>query len=162
DGSHVIIARSASASRDRPLSRPPRRASNKAVILGGGIAGLATAHQLLRHGYEVLVFERSSVDAPTGLGFLLTPGGLAALAELGLEEAVRRVGSPIRRARLRDSEDHTLVEKELEDAFCLRRSDLCSLLRGLLPSGVVRYGREFVGFRQTHGGRFSAARFADG
>lgn len=37
------------------------RARNKVVILGGGIAGLSAAHELVRRGFEVEVFERKSI-----------------------------------------------------------------------------------------------------
>ncbi len=55
----------------------PSNARNKVVILGGGIAGLSAAHELVERGFEVDVFERNAVpggkarslDAhrPTGL-----------------------------------------------------------------------------------------------
>ena len=39
---------------------------NKVVILGGGVAGMSAAHELIERGFEVEVFERQ-----------LIPGGKA-------------------------------------------------------------------------------------
>ena len=52
---------------------------------------------LARRGDRVVVHERFAVPAPVGSGFLLQPTGLAVLAQLGLDEAVRAKGAPIRR-----------------------------------------------------------------
>jgi len=62
------------------------------AIVGGGIAGLATALHLLRQGYRVTVFEKQkgSVDKVCGEGML--PFGVALLREMGLEPSVRNEG----------------------------------------------------------------------
>jgi glycine/D-amino acid oxidase-like deaminating enzyme len=61
----------------------------KIAIIGAGIAGLMTAHDLLRHGYEVSLYsDRSPEDwlnksRPTGTAGRLGPS-LAYERELGL------------------------------------------------------------------------------
>ncbi len=37
----------------------------KAVVLGGGVAGLAAAYYLARLGYPVTVFEATSAPSPS-------------------------------------------------------------------------------------------------
>src|SRR5688572_19260266 len=53
------------------------------VIVGGGIAGSATALRLARAGIDVVVIERATFprDKPCGEGLL--PHGIEVLAELG-------------------------------------------------------------------------------
>lgn len=63
----------------------------RAAIVGSGIAGLAAAIVLRRHGAEVLLLERAGAPLAVGSGLLLQPPGLAALARLGLlEDALAR------------------------------------------------------------------------
>ncbi len=58
------------------------------VVIGAGIAGLATAVALQRRDHDVSVIERRS-DTSTGAAITIWPNALAALDELGLGEAVR-------------------------------------------------------------------------
>ncbi|KAK7416432.1 Squalene epoxidase [Neonectria punicea] len=62
-----------------------------AVIVGGGIAGCALAKALANHGRRVLVVERSLKEPDRIVGELLQPGGVAALAELGLGDCVEDI-----------------------------------------------------------------------
>jgi len=64
-------------------------------IVGGGIAGTATAVHLARAGHRVTLFERAPVLGPVGAGILLQPSGQEALATLGLLEAVTAKSEPI-------------------------------------------------------------------
>lgn len=60
----------------------------RVVIVGAGVAGLATAYGLQRAGAEVSVYERRTPQATEGSGLSLLPNGLTALALLGLGPAV--------------------------------------------------------------------------
>jgi 2-polyprenyl-6-methoxyphenol hydroxylase-like FAD-dependent oxidoreductase len=64
-----------------------------AVIVGGGIGGLASANALLRGGWRVTVLERAPQFAAIGAGLSLWPNALRALDVLGLGDAVRSAGS---------------------------------------------------------------------
>jgi salicylate hydroxylase len=44
----------------------------KIAIIGGGIGGLATARSLLKHGFNVQVYERAQALRPIGAGLTLT------------------------------------------------------------------------------------------
>ena len=61
----------------------------KAVIIGGGIAGLASALALTQHGWKVEVIERAPVFTEIGAGLSLWPNALRALDALGVGEVVR-------------------------------------------------------------------------
>lgn len=69
----------------------------KIAIAGAGLAGLAAACFLKRQGHDVTVFERFTQPEPVGAGLLLQPTGLAALAELGLDDAMIASGAKIER-----------------------------------------------------------------
>ncbi len=72
-----------------------RRAVNgsaDAVIVGGGLAGAATAAFLARRGRSAVVLERGRFPREKPCGEGLMPHGVDVLAELGLLDAVRRAG----------------------------------------------------------------------
>lgn len=65
------------------------------VVVGGGIAGLASAVGLARRGWHVTVLERARVVRELGAGFALSRNGLAAAIALGIDpERVRAIGHP--------------------------------------------------------------------
>lgn len=61
------------------------------AVIGGGIAGLATAAGLVKAGADVEVFERSSRDAVPGAGISLFPNSRAAMRALGLLDGYERL-----------------------------------------------------------------------
>lgn len=67
------------------------------VVAGAGVGGLAAALFLARAGRRVVVAERFVAPHPVGSGLILQPTGLSALDALGLGEAARAHGRPIRR-----------------------------------------------------------------
>lgn len=67
----------------------------EAVVVGGGIAGLASAIGLARNGWDVTVLERAAEVRELGAGFALSRNGLATVSVLGIDpEAVRAIGHP--------------------------------------------------------------------
>ncbi|MGH8794802.1 MAG: FAD-dependent monooxygenase, partial [Stackebrandtia sp.] len=66
-----------------------------AVVVGGGIAGLASAASLLRAGWQVRVLERAAEFNEVGAGLAVTRNGMAALDSIGAGERVRRAGRQI-------------------------------------------------------------------
>ncbi len=61
------------------------------AIVGGGIAGLAFALALHRHGLACTVYESAREVKELGVGITLLPHGMRELAALGLEERLRAV-----------------------------------------------------------------------
>jgi len=82
--------------------------SSPVHIVGAGLAGSLLAIFLARRGMEVIVLERRPdmrrEDIPAGrsINLALANRGLAALARVGLEEAVRRLTIPMRGRMLHD------------------------------------------------------------
>ena len=60
------------------------------MVVGAGIAGLATGCALRARGYEVRVLEREPQLRAEGAGLTLWPNAMRALSALGLEEPVSR------------------------------------------------------------------------
>jgi 2-polyprenyl-6-methoxyphenol hydroxylase-like FAD-dependent oxidoreductase len=91
-------------------------------IVGGGIAGLASAAFLARDGHRVEVFERAAAIHPAGTGILLQPAGLDVLRRLGVFDAARSIGSPI---------ENVVARRGPATVMNLRYADLRAGLHGL-------------------------------
>lgn len=69
----------------------------KALIVGGGVAGPATALALAHVGVDTVVLERRTERNPTeGSYFTVAPNGLDAMELLGVLDVAREVGFPTR------------------------------------------------------------------
>jgi 2-polyprenyl-6-methoxyphenol hydroxylase-like FAD-dependent oxidoreductase len=116
-----------------------------ALIIGGGIGGLATAIALRRAGLVALVFERAPELREQGAGLSLWPNGLRALDALGLGAKVRARSLPDLESALRTWKGRVLVETDgqrlrrtLGDvSLVIHRAELLSLLRAQLPEYAV-------------------------
>lgn len=63
--------------------------SRRAIVVGGGIGGLASAISLTQAGWDVDVFERKDEFAEIGAGLTLWPNALAAMDVLGIGAEAR-------------------------------------------------------------------------
>jgi 2-polyprenyl-6-methoxyphenol hydroxylase-like FAD-dependent oxidoreductase len=139
-----------------------------ALIIGGGIGGLAAGVALRRIGYQVRVCERAGEWREVGAGLLLAPNALKALQYLDLSAAVEAAGIPLERAEIRTRRGDLLTampagaigKRVGAPTVCLHRADLLALLAGALDPEVLRLGRECTGVEQE--GTRVTARFAGG
>ncbi len=83
--------------------------SQRIVIAGGGIAGLATWRALKQQGIESLVIERRPLAADGGLAINLPGNAIAALAQLGLAGDIERLGHPVRKREYRAQDTRRLI-----------------------------------------------------
>ncbi|CAL9327005.1 FAD-dependent monooxygenase [Streptomyces sp. SudanB52_2052] len=132
-----------------------------AVVVGGGIGGLAAAIGLRRIGWEVTVVERARVLADAGAGISLHANGVRALDVLGVGEAVRAAARPqytggtrtprgTRLARM----DGAVLERELGTPIVgVRRAVLHRLLREALPAECLLIGVEVTSVDRSAPGR---------
>jgi 2-polyprenyl-6-methoxyphenol hydroxylase-like FAD-dependent oxidoreductase len=74
----------------------------RAVVVGGGIAGLASAIGLAQAGWRVTVLERAATFGEVGAGLATTGNGMTALAALGLGQASREVAYQTGTAGMQD------------------------------------------------------------
>lgn len=72
--------------------------SFRAIIVGGGPVGLTAAHALERAGIDfVLLEQRPHVVIDAGANLVMLPDGMRACAELGLQDALDAVSTPLAR-----------------------------------------------------------------
>lgn len=137
------------------------------LIVGGGIAGTASALALHKAGFDVTVCE-AHPDSGADIGAFLTlaDNGMRALAQFDAAEAVAAAGFPLTSMSViaADGTEITTVplgghDDPLTHYRCLRRAELAAVLR----AEAERRGIPIV-----HGARFEsltpdgAVRFADG
>jgi 2-polyprenyl-6-methoxyphenol hydroxylase-like FAD-dependent oxidoreductase len=139
----------------------------RALVIGGGIAGPVVASALGKAGIEAVVYE-AYADAADGIGgvLMLAPNGLDALRIIGVDEAVLGIGQPIPGMIIADGRGRKLVEASgvpgLPPSQVMWRSDLYRVLHDhTAAQGVkIEYGKRLVGVDETEDG--VTARFADG
>ncbi|MET0965460.1 MAG: FAD-dependent monooxygenase [Nakamurella sp.] len=109
----------------------------RAVVVGGGVAGAASAIALRRIGWAVTVHEAHTDPAgPYGSFVSLASNGLRGLAALGCLTAVQEAGFPVLRQRMWSGRGKLLGDvprgRRADDPLAsvtLNRSDLVSVLR---------------------------------
>lgn len=84
----------------------------KAIIIGAGIGGLASAIGLRKAGWDVAVFERTPTLEPMGAALSLWPNAVDALDWLGRGDALRAVAQPFAQVALaeRDGRDIARID----------------------------------------------------
>jgi 2-polyprenyl-6-methoxyphenol hydroxylase-like FAD-dependent oxidoreductase len=65
----------------------------RAVVVGGGLGGMAAALALTQAGVDVQVYEQAQRLTEVGAGVSLAPNGLRMLARLGVGEEAARAGA---------------------------------------------------------------------
>ncbi|GAB1339960.1 FAD-dependent monooxygenase [Streptomyces sp. E-15] len=140
-----------------------------AVVVGGGIGGLAAAIGLRRIGWEVTVVERARTLADVGAGISLHANGIRALDVLGVGEAVRAAARRQYTGGTRTPGggwlarmDGAVLERELGTPIVgIPRAVLHRLLREALPAGCLVVGTEVMSVDCPDPGRVRVP-FADG
>ncbi|MEU2043472.1 FAD-dependent monooxygenase [Nocardia niwae] len=119
----------------------------EALIVGGGIGGLATAVAFLRQGWRVEVLERATEFTEVGAGLSLWPNALRALDALGVGDDVRARALEQGAAGIRDRAGRWLARMDAEairarygSPIMLHRADLLRVLRSAIPAAALRTG----------------------
>lgn len=118
-----------------------------AIVVGGGIGGLATALGLTRRGWEVRVLERAPELTEVGAGISLWSNALRALDALGIGAAIRAQAVEDASAGIRDARGRWLSRTDIATLrarfgapVVIHRAALLDILRSALPGDVVRTG----------------------
>lgn len=139
------------AARSAVVAPPSRPAALSAIVVGGGVGGLAAALALRRAGVDVRVLERAPGLRASGAGLWLWPNGLAALDALGVGEAVRAAGVIQTTNRVRNQAGRVLrivtvpgPDGRPAASLAVGRAALLNALRAALPAGAVLLGADAV------------------
>jgi FAD-dependent urate hydroxylase len=139
----------------------------RALIVGGGIAGLALARMLVRVGVTPEVIEREPAWRPAGTGMYLPGDAARALRGLGLEAQVARRAVEIPRQRFCDHRGRLLCEVDVATLWaavgpCLAvgRAELHEVLREGATGAPVRLGLGVERIEQRDG--MASVEFSDG
>ena len=138
----------------------------RVLVVGAGVAGLATARALRRAGFRPEVVEsRSAVDA-NAAGMYLPGNAARALRALDLDHPVRPLGQVVYRQLFLDAAGDRLCEVDLTRLWAgvgeCRALPVAELQRVLITSigGNVRYDTRVT--RLDIGGQAVTVGFADG
>jgi 2-polyprenyl-6-methoxyphenol hydroxylase-like FAD-dependent oxidoreductase len=122
-------------------------ARRRAVVIGGGIGGLAAAAGLHAAGWDVTLCERAPTLEPVGAGLALAPNGLRALDVVGAGNSVRATATAVPQApgiRRRDGRwltrgAGTLIAERFGDPFTpVTRAAVIDALLARVPATVLR------------------------
>ncbi|MCX4594576.1 FAD-dependent monooxygenase [Streptomyces sp. NBC_01549] len=140
------------------------------LVIGGGIAGTATALALHKAGFDVTVYEAHPESAEDIGAFLtLASNGMRALAQIDASAAVTEVGFPLRSMSVLDAAGTEVAQMPLGEAHdplltyrCLRRGEFNAALQAeATRRGIgLRRGARLASVEDgPHG---VTARFTDG
>ncbi|MBG8552118.1 FAD-dependent monooxygenase [Hymenobacter guriensis] len=127
------------------------------LIIGGGIAGLATAQALLQQQHQVQVVEAAAELREVGAGVVLGANAMRALDRLGLHDTVHQQGFAVTGIGLLDEfgrdlnaiDTRPFTERVGYDNLAIHRAELQRLLLAALPAGIVQLGKRLARFEQT-------------
>jgi salicylate hydroxylase len=124
--------------------------SLRIAIVGGGIGGLTAALALRARGIDASVFEQAEVVREIGAGVSIHPNAARLLKRIGLDEQLRKIGSPINGITLRSSKGEAITtaagpatpafSQQTGQGYNVHRADFLNLLFAALPGGTVRLG----------------------
>lgn len=137
------------------------------IIIGAGIAGLATAVAMRRRGLRARVYERGAATT-TGAGLILPVNAMRVLDRLGLAEQVYRRGNEVTGMYITDAALQPLTTNVLPyflnkygfAQVAIRRSALRDLLLEQLGGEAPEWGRTCVHLAEKD--RRVEARFSEG
>jgi 2-polyprenyl-6-methoxyphenol hydroxylase-like FAD-dependent oxidoreductase len=120
--------------------------ARSAVVIGAGIAGLASAIALKRAGFDVVVHERADRLEPIGAALSLWPNAVAALRILGAAYRIEAEAAPIPALGVADARGRWIfgpvpvARYRGCAAYLPTRTLLQEVLLEALGPGVVRFG----------------------
>jgi 2-polyprenyl-6-methoxyphenol hydroxylase-like FAD-dependent oxidoreductase len=116
---------------------------SRAIIIGGGISGMASGIAFANAGWDVTVLERARRIEPMGAALSLWPNACAAMASLGILGAVTAAAAPIRQMLLATQAGAPILTRSLPDtALLATRTALQNALLVALGSDRLRLGCE--------------------
>jgi len=123
-------------------------------IIGGGIAGLAIAIALEKHGINPAIYESAQEMKPVGAGIALAFNAMKACKSLGVYEDVRPLGKSIEKALITNHKGKVLSSFTYANhldilgdvTVALHRWDLQEGLKKALHSTQIKLGKHAIDF----------------
>ncbi|EAY27057.1 FAD-dependent monooxygenase [Microscilla marina] len=137
----------------------------KSIIVGGGIAGLATAIGLHNKGFDTAVYEAAPAFTPAGAGILLAPNGMEVLKRTNLDlfHRVQQLGNQITRLQVVTHTHKKLAGADFKTGnlcYAIHRAALIGALAEQLPPEALHTHKRFEKF--TEGSSGIKVSFEDG
>src|SRR5215471_16670960 len=128
----------------------------KAVIVGAGMAGLATAIALKREGTSCVVYERAPELREVGAGLAIWANGVNALQHLGVKPEVMRAASVVDQAITMDHRGKVLDRTDIgalgrrhgAECICISRGELQRILFMAAGAECIQTGHDCVKIEQ--------------
>jgi 2-polyprenyl-6-methoxyphenol hydroxylase-like FAD-dependent oxidoreductase len=134
-------------------------AARTAVIVGGGLGGLATAIALTGRGWQVRLLERAPAFTEVGAGISLWANAMRALDAIGVGDRVRALGQEeisgglrYRTGRWLSRPDGAELTRRYGPVLILHRADLLHALCDAVPAGVLEPATTVDSVAQTAAG----------
>lgn len=118
----------------------------KAVIIGGGIAGLTMALKLKKNNWEMVVCEKSIGFPHRGHAFLMNYDGIFVLSEFFEKTTNELMKQHINLFSLKRPNNEEKIKIQLLDWYCMKRIELISFLRSFFTDKTLKEGRSFSHF----------------
>lgn len=128
------------------------------AVIGGGIGGLTLAIALQRKGFNPIIYEQAPQLKAIGAGLGLSGNAIKAFFEIGIEEAVLKAGSVLKRMAIKDVAGRVLNETDSEKVskkygiannFSIHRADLHDALLQQVDKSKLVLGKTCIDFQQT-------------
>ncbi|GGU77827.1 FAD-dependent monooxygenase [Lentzea flava] len=123
----------------------------KAIVVGGGIGGLAAAVSLRRVGWEVQVLERAAEFGEVGAGLGVMPNAVRALEWMGVADEARKLGTSRVSGGIKASDGRWLTHLPgvgQEKIIAMHRADLHGVLLRALPPEILFNNVEVTGVEE--------------
>ena len=118
----------------------------KAVIIGGGIAGLTVGMLLKRKNWTVVINEKSKGILSQGHAFLMSEDGYSVLADFYDSTKIPLQNKQINLFSLKRPDGEEVIKIKLDGWRCLKRIDLVTFLYSLFDENSLKKGRIFSHF----------------
>ena len=118
----------------------------KAVIIGGGIAGLTIGVLLQKRNWDVVINEKSSGILSQGHAFLMSEDGYSILAEFFNSTKTSLNNKQVNLFSLKRPNGEEVIKIKLDGWRCLKRIDLITFLYSLFDENSLKKGRAFSHF----------------
>lgn len=132
--------------------------SQEIAIIGGGIGGLTLAIALQRKGFNPTIYEQAPELKMIGAGLGLSGNAIKAFSEIGIENAVLKAGSVLKRMAIKDMHGQVLNETNSErisekygiaNNFSIHRADLHEALLEQTDKRKLVLSKTCIAFEQT-------------